>query len=80
MLSGMKRAEDSKALVLRLYEMNGQPVEARVRLDRSLVEPNSPAVETDLLEQPKPKNTARMDGNTLVVSVPAYGIVTVKVG
>ena len=80
MLSGMKRAEDSKALVLRLYEMNGQPVEARVRLDSSLVEPNSPAVETDLLEQPKPKNTARMDGNTLVVSIPAYGIVTVKIG
>jgi len=80
MLSGLKKAEDSEALIVRLYEMEGRKTEARVRLDAALAKPGSPAVETDLLEQPLEKSTARMEGDTVVVTIPAHGIATVQVG
>jgi len=78
-LACLKRAEDSQALVVRLYEVEGKTTEARLRLHGSLAAPGSPAVETDLLEQPLVNSTARMDGDTLAVTVPAYGIATVRV-
>jgi alpha-mannosidase len=80
LLSGIKKAEDGDELVLRLYETDGEAVEAQVRMDPSLVRPGSAAVETDILERPIPKSTAKMEGDTLKVSVPAFGIVTVRIG
>ncbi len=80
MLSGLKKAEDSGALVVRLYEFAGKEIEARVRLSSLLADADSPAVETDLLEQPLPESSARMEGDMLVVNIPAFGIATVKVG
>ncbi|MHB9132721.1 MAG: alpha-mannosidase [Armatimonadota bacterium] len=80
MLSGMKKAEDSDALIIRLYEMEGKPVTAQVRLANTLAPANAPAVETDVLEQQLPHSTARMDGDVLNVDIPAFGLVTVKVG
>ena len=80
MLSGLKQAEDSDALIVRLYEIEGRKTEARLRLDPALAPPGSPAAETDLLEQPLPQNTARMDDDGLVVTIPPFGIATVKVG
>jgi len=80
MLSGLKKAEDSEALIVRLYEIEGRETEARLRLDRALAAPDSPAVETDLLEQPLEESTARMEGDTLAVTIPPFGIATVRVG
>ena len=80
LISGLKKAEDSDELILRLYETDGKAVEAEVRIDPSLVKPDSAALETDILERPIPNSTARLDGDTLKVSVPAFGIVTVRIG
>lgn len=80
LLSGIKKAEDSYDLVLRLYETDGKAVEAQVRLDSSFIKPGSSAVETDILERPIPNSTARLDGDILKVTVPAFGIATVKIG
>ena len=80
MLSGLKKAEDSEALIVRLYEIEGRETEARLLLDPALAAPDSPAVETDLLEQPLEKSTARMEGDTLAVTIPPFGIATVRVG
>ena len=80
MLSGIKQAEDSEAVVLRLYEFAGEDTEARVRLSSLIAPPGARAVETDMLEQPIEGSTARMEGDTLVVTVPACGIATVRVG
>ncbi|NSW79963.1 MAG: alpha-mannosidase [Chthonomonadetes bacterium] len=80
MLSGLKKAEDSDALIIRLYEVDGKPTTAEVRLSDVLARPNSPAVETDILEQPLTTSTARMNGDVLSVQIPAFGIATVKVG
>jgi alpha-mannosidase len=78
-LAALKRSEDTDAVIVRLYETGGRDVEARVRLTR-LVAPGSCAVETDLLERPLATNAARMEGDTLVVRMPAHGIVSVAVG
>ena len=80
MLSGLKKAEDSDGLIVRLYEFGGEETEAQVRLSSMLCEPSSAAVETDLLEQPAEANTARMEGDVLTVRLPAFGIATVRVG
>jgi alpha-mannosidase len=78
-LSGLKRAEAGEGLVIRLYEANGEAVTARVRLDTALAAPGSAAVQTDVMEQPLTVNTARMTGDVLEVSLPAYGMATVVV-
>jgi len=79
MLASVKKAEDSDALILRLYEMEGQAVRAAVRLSR-VVPPSARAVETDILEQPLERSSATFQNGLLEVDVPAYGIVTVMVG
>ncbi|MGD9496547.1 MAG: alpha-mannosidase [Armatimonadota bacterium] len=80
MLSGLKLAEDSDALIVRLYEFEGRDTQARVRLAPQLAAPGTAAVETDLLEQPLAQSSARMEGEILTVTVPAWGIATVRVG
>jgi alpha-mannosidase len=80
MLSGLKQAEDSEALIVRLYEFEGKTTEAKVRLSSVLADADSPAVETDLLERPLNGSTAKMEGDVLTVTVPAFGVATVKVG
>jgi alpha-mannosidase len=79
-VSGLKKAEDSDALIVRLYEVEGKQTRARVKLNRALAAAGSQAVETDLLERPLENNSAKMEGDTLTVAIPAYGITTVKVG
>lgn len=80
MLSGLKKAEDSDAVIVRVYEMLGQVTEARIRLSPEFVPSGSTAIETDLMERPLGTSFTRMEGDELVVNVPAYGIATVRVG
>ncbi len=85
MVSALKRAEDSDALILRLYEMEGKAGEARIALDpRLLVGAGGrsavTAVETDLLERPLAENSASIRDGVLSVQLPAFGMVTVKIG
>jgi len=80
MVSGMKSAEDSEALIVRLYEMEGKATIAKLLLAPSLAAPDAPAVETDLMEQPLAESTAKMQEGALTVEVPAHGLVTVRVG
>jgi alpha-mannosidase len=79
MLSGMKKAEDSDTLIVRLYEMNGQATRAQVRLSDKLCGASAPAVQTDLMEQPISVQSARMQDGVLSVDLPAFGLVTVKI-
>ncbi len=79
MLAGLKKAEDSNAIVLRLYEVDGRAVEAQIRL-RDIAKPGAVAKEVDLMEQPITPSSAKMEGDTLFVNIPAYGIASVIVG
>jgi len=78
-LACLKRAEDTEHLILRLYETEGAQTEARVRLSGLLGE-GAMAEEVDLLERPIQQSTARMEGEEVVATVPAYGVVSVRVG
>jgi alpha-mannosidase len=80
MLSGLKQAEDSAALIVRLYEMEGRATTAQIRLAPALAAADAPAVETDLNEQPLTANTATMRGGVLSVQLPPFGTATVRVG
>ena len=78
MLAAIKRAEDSDDVIVRLYEVAGKDTQARVRIS-DIVKPGSIAHEVDLREQPIQQSSARMDNDTLVVSIPAYGIASVAI-
>lgn len=80
MLSALKPAENSQALIVRLYEMEGRATLARLRLSPSLASPKARAVATDLLERPLAINTARLRNGTLEVKLPAFGTTTVRLG
>ena len=80
MLSGVKQAEDSDALIVRLYEIEGRETKAKVWVCPEVAPVGAPVVETDLLEQPLATSTAKRDGETLTVKLPAFGIATVKIG
>ena len=80
LLSGIKKAEDGDEIILRLYETDGKDTEAEIKLDPSFIKSNSSVAETDILERQLAKNTAKLEGGVLKVSVPAFGITTVKIG
>ncbi|MHB1000670.1 MAG: alpha-mannosidase [Armatimonadota bacterium] len=79
MVASVKKAEDSEALIVRLYETEGKETEAQVRIT-DLAALNSPAREVDIIEQPMDSSTAKMDGDILKVNLPAHGMTTVMVG
>jgi alpha-mannosidase len=79
-LSGFKKAEDSDRLVLRLYETAGRKATAKLRFNREVLGAVGGAGETDILERPLAKSSARKAGSDAVqVTVPAHGIATVTV-
>ncbi|HEY3340992.1 MAG TPA: glycoside hydrolase family 38 C-terminal domain-containing protein, partial [Anaerolineae bacterium] len=79
-LSGLKKAEDSDSVIVRLYEANGQATTAQVRLSDALCAADAPVVETDLVEQPLLHNSAHLQDGVLSVELPAFGLATVKIG
>lgn len=80
MLAGLKSAEDSDGVIVRLFEFEGKETRAELRLSRVLAPADSAAVETDVLERPLESGAAEMNGDVLAVTVPAFGIATVRVG
>jgi alpha-mannosidase len=79
MLSGLKKAEEGDAIVLRLYEMEGKQTQARVVLDPALAGDNPNVIETDLLECPLARNTARYEEDALTVDIRPFGLTTVMI-
>ena len=78
-LTSLKRAEDADALVFRLQETAGRPAQAKVTLDRRLLGRPEQVVEVDFLERPLEKSTARAAKDAFTVTVPGYGIASVRV-
>jgi alpha-mannosidase len=76
-LAALKQSQDGEAMVLRLVEVAGIEGEVRVTLSPLLGGKGARAV--DLLERSVKGGEVRLEGETLVVWMPAYGIVTVRV-
>ena len=79
MLAAVKKAESSRKVIVRLYEMEGRNTTAKVKIS-DIVKPGALAKEVDLMEQALAKNTAKMTGDTLSVRIPAHGIASVMLG
>jgi alpha-mannosidase len=79
-LVALKESQDGGGIVVRLVEVGGAVTEARLTLSPELVSQGATAVEVDTLERLIGGCRARMEGNALLVELPAYGIVTVRVG
>jgi len=78
-VSGVKKAETGDDLVVRLYETQGTTCTASVEFKDAIFGEVESAQETDLLERPLEKGTARVKNNGFAVELPAYGIATVRV-
>jgi alpha-mannosidase len=78
-VSGVKKAETGDELVIRLYETQGTKCTASVEFKDTIFGQVEGARETDLLERPLEKGTARVKNNGFVVEMPAYAVATVRV-
>ena len=78
-MSTIKKAEDGKGIVVRVFDMVGKKATAKIKVS-DLVKTDSKVVETDVLERPVAKSTAKMAGDVVSVTVPAFGQATVKIG
>jgi len=78
-LAAMKKSQDDKAIVLRLVEVEGKETEAELTLAPALLPEGATAVEVDTLERSLDINSARLEGSTLTVKLPALGITTVRI-
>lgn len=79
LVSGLKRAEDGEALVLRVYETEGRDADATIAFDREAFGPIVRAAAVDLLERPLDGVRVHLDGGRVRLRVPARGIVTLAV-
>lgn len=78
-LAAVKRSEDGRAILLRLYEVEGQETVARLQLAPELAGGGTAAVEVDTLERPLDSSGAHIEQGVLTVKLPAFGIATVRV-
>jgi alpha-mannosidase len=74
-LGSLKKAENSDALILRLFETDGKNVTAKVKLPGLSF---SNAQEVDVLERSLDTNSAKVEDGSLWVAIPANGLVSVK--
>ena len=79
MLASVKKAEDSDAVIVRLHEMEGKATEAKVKI-ADIIKAKATAVQTDVMERPLKKSSAKWEKDTLTVKMPAHGLVSVKIG
>ena len=78
-LAAIKKGQASSAIVIRLVEVEGKATDARVTIAPQLLPPGASAIEVDTLERPVDPGNARLDANTLVARLPAFGVVTVQI-
>ena len=78
-LGAIKEGQDGSSVVLRLFEVEGLETEARIALSPLLIGTGARAVEVDTVERPLEANGARLEGDTLRVRLPAFGVTTVRV-
>ncbi len=79
-VAAVKRAEDTTdAIVVRLVELDGRAVTARVTFDPVLLGQPQGAVEVDLLERATHPSAARVEDGVVAVPIVAHAIVSLRV-
>jgi len=73
----VKKAEDDKSMILRVYESNNRALnEAVIQLDSCVR--FSEVVETNLMEEPLPEQNIIVDGQSIVFDIAPFEIKTFK--
>jgi len=73
----IKKAEDGKGLILRVYESNNRALnEAVIQLDSCVR--FTEVVETNLMEEPLPEQNIRVDGQSIIFDIKSFEIKTFK--
>lgn len=78
-LVALKKAQDEDGFIMRLVEVEGKATEVTIVLAPELVGETATATAVDALERPTDAGEAVLVGQTLTVSVPAYGVRAVRV-
>jgi len=78
-VTAIKKAEDSNAVVFRLLETAGKPTLAKIRLDSKLFGEVLNAVEVDFMERPMTGSSANAIADGFTVKLPAHGVASVAV-
>lgn len=78
LLADVKQAEDSSDAIVRLLNPTGKRQEVTVQLDTQLLGKFTQATDVDFMERPAKPATVRLAANKLSVTVPAYGITSVR--
>ena len=76
---GLKRAENGRGLIVRVFETAGAETEARIGVNTDLLGKVEHAVEVDLLERPLAQSAAKKEGGGVSVRVPPFGIASVLI-
>jgi len=79
-LAALKQAEEGDGLILRLVEVDGVATTARVAFAPELLPEGAQAVEVDMMERALAVNTARVEGQTMTIEIPVFGIAAVRIG
>lgn len=77
-VTAIKKAQDGKAIILRLVEVEGQAVTAHLTLSSNLVDGEGTAKRTDTMERIMPLPSLPMKAGKLSVLVEPYSIVTLR--
>jgi len=77
-LVALKKAQDGSGIVLRLAEVEGKAVAARIKLSSELAPPDAAVAAVDAMERPTDVAVG-LDQGVLTVFMPAHGIVAVRV-
>jgi alpha-mannosidase len=72
-LTAIKKAEDSDALIFRMYEWAGTPTDVKLHIPPGATS----ATETNLMEKPEGA-TLNLTGDTITVSIKPYEILTIQ--
>jgi len=78
-ISGIKKAEEGDAIIVRLYETAGRDTEATIKLNEAALGVPREAHEADMMERKAPGAAVRVEGGAVRVMVPARGIIAVKI-
>lgn len=77
-LSGLKKAENDDALIIRVYETAGRKTDCAIRINQNILGKVASAMEVDLMERPIASSVVLKD-NSVNVIAPPYGITSVRI-
>lgn len=79
-ISGIKKAEQANAVILRLYEIEGQSKDIKISLSENIFGKIKSAGSVDLLERELDSKKVKLKAGDITVSVGKYEIVSLKIG